>query len=152
MCVKHSFDPLCSSTTCWRFAADGDSSLDCDAAFSVAGSTIVLESLAVNGLVVCTGTFMLSADDVDNLERESGATVAAVDKYGYSVGAAATALVVLSQVVTRNVDSTIVNRRHQQYFPPSEGIRQTILGQVELISMPAVPCFKFVRVWHVRLE
>lgn len=109
------------------------------------GSTVVLESLAVNGLVVCTGTFMLSVDDVDNLERESGARVAAVDKYGYSVGAAATTLVVLSQVVTRNVDCTIVNRRHQRNFCPSKGTRQTILGQVELISMLGVPCFEFVQ-------
>lgn len=77
---------------------DGDSSLDCDAVFSVDGSTVVLPSLAVNGVVVCTGSHIVTADDVGSMGREIEATVAAVDKYGYSVGATASTLVVLSQV------------------------------------------------------
>lgn len=79
--------------------SSGESNLSCDTTFAVDGDKVVLRSpLAVDGGVTCTGTHEVTASDVDNLERESTATVNAVDVYEYIVRATATTSVALEQV------------------------------------------------------
>ncbi|CAM9789547.1 unnamed protein product, partial [Ectocarpus sp. 6 AP-2014] len=79
--------------------SDGSSVLDCDVAFIVDGSEIVLPSpLSLDSVVTCNGTHVLTATDVDNLERRSGGIVTAVDQYDKEVSAAATVVVMFEQV------------------------------------------------------
>lgn len=54
--------------------------------------------LAAGVSVVCTGTYTLTAEDIDNLLRASRVTVDAEDQYGYEVGASAEETVTLEQV------------------------------------------------------
>lgn len=75
--------------------------LSCDMAFSVYGNAVMLSSpLGLGAVVTCTGAHELTAEDVDNLERRSGAEVTAVDKYRKEVSATATDVAVaFAQVI-----------------------------------------------------
>lgn len=87
-----------------RFLGDGTSVLGCDAAFSVDRSAVVLSSpLILNAVVTCNGTHVLTAADVDNLERRSGGAVTAVDEYSTEVSAEAAVVVVFEQVRIKQV-------------------------------------------------
>jgi len=67
----------------------------------VESSAVVLTStLLLSDVVTCTGSYVITAADVDNLERESGASVTAVDKYGTEVYNEDTVTVGLDQVST----------------------------------------------------
>lgn len=81
--------------------AGGDSVLDCNADCTVQGDSVVLTSLALNAVVTCTGSHVITAADIDNLERKSSASVTAVDAYFTEVEAAATVTVGLDQVCWR---------------------------------------------------
>lgn len=84
-----------------RVLGDGSSALDCDAAFSVDDSSVVLSSpLILNAVVTCNGTHILTSADVDNLERQSGGIVTAVDEYLTEVSAEAAVVVTFEQVRT----------------------------------------------------
>lgn len=50
------------------------------------GSVIFTKPLEVGDTLVCTGTYTLTSDDVENLRRESLVTVEAMDEEGYHVG------------------------------------------------------------------
>lgn len=54
--------------------------------------------LAAGAFVVCTGTYTLTAEDINNLLRASRVTVDAKDQYGYEVEASADETVTLEQV------------------------------------------------------
>lgn len=87
-----------------RGITDGSSVLGCDVAFIVDGSEIVLPSpLNLDSVVTCNGTHVLTATDVDNLERRSGGIVTAVDQYNKEVSATATAVVMFEQVSIQTV-------------------------------------------------
>lgn len=90
--------------------ADGESTLDCGtAAHSVEGNVVVLESeLELAAEVTCTGSHVITAADVDNLERESSASVTAVDEYSTEVTASSTEIVVLDQVCAEGPRRAIV--------------------------------------------
>lgn len=63
---------------------------------------MVLSSpLGLHADVTCTGSHELTAEDVDNLERRSDASVTAVDEYGKEVSAAKTDVVVAFAQVMR---------------------------------------------------
>lgn len=77
------------------YTGSGGSVLSCDSAFFVDGVAVVLSSpLGLGAVVTCTGTHELTAEDVDNLERRSDATVTAMDEYAKEVSATETDLVV----------------------------------------------------------
>ncbi len=61
---------------------------------------VLTSSLLLSEVVTCNGFHVITAADVDNLERESGANVTAVDKYGTLVYNEDTAIVGLDQVST----------------------------------------------------
>lgn len=77
----------------------GESTLSCDIAFTVVGSAVVLSSPLVMGeWVTCIGSSILSASDINDLERDSSTSATAVDAYNFSVGAIATTHVAFEQV------------------------------------------------------
>lgn len=59
---------------------------------------MLVAPLVAGESVVCTGIYTLEAEDVDNLMRESLATVEAKDEYGYEVTSSAADTVTLEQV------------------------------------------------------
>lgn len=48
--------------------------------------------------VECTGTYTLTAEDIDNLSRATFVTISAKDQYGYELGASKDDTVTLKQV------------------------------------------------------
>lgn len=77
----------------------GESMIVCDEAYSVFEETVTLaDDLAVDGEIKCYYTYVLTAGDVDNLERRAIGTVIAKDVYDYQVVASDTETVSLSQV------------------------------------------------------
>lgn len=82
-----------------RVPGVGNFVLDCDAAFYVDESAVVLSSpLTLNAVVTCNGTHVLTAADVDNLERQSEGITSAVDEYNTEVSAEAAVVVTFEQV------------------------------------------------------
>lgn len=59
---------------------------------------VLTSPLAAGASTVCTGTYTLTAQDIDNLLRASLVTVEANDQYGYEVEASADETVTLDQV------------------------------------------------------
>lgn len=77
----------------------GESMIVCDEAYSVFKETVTLaDDLAVDGEINCYYTYLLTAGDVDNLQRRATGTVIAKDVYNYQVVASDTETVSLSQV------------------------------------------------------
>lgn len=82
--------------------------LECDAEFFVDDSKVVLSSpLALDTVVTCNGTHVLTATDVNNLERRSSAVATAVDEFNEEIMAAATAVVVFEQVKSLRTDKVV---------------------------------------------
>lgn len=80
---------------------DEVSTIKCPADVSVeySGLAVVLTSpLAAGASVVCTGTYTLTAQDIDDLLRTNVVTVEARDNYDYEVEASVTDTVTLDQV------------------------------------------------------
>lgn len=97
--------PVPSLVSTSRVLGGGNSALDCDTGFYVYESSVVLTSpLIVNAVVTCNGTHVLTAADVDNLERESGGIVTAVDEYRTEVSAQAAVVVTFEQVRPKAID------------------------------------------------
>lgn len=63
-----------------------------------AAALVLTSPLAAGVSVVCTGTYMLTTEDVDNLMRASTVTVDARDRYDYNVSVSVDDRVVLEQV------------------------------------------------------
>lgn len=77
----------------------GLSTISCGVNVERKEAGVVLTSLlAADDSVLCTGTYALTGDDVDNLGRESLVTVSAQDKYGNDVVASVAETVTLEQV------------------------------------------------------
>lgn len=57
--------------------------------------------LEASETVVCTGTYTLTADDIENLRREGLVTVEAKDEHGYHVGLSVPTIVTLDQARTK---------------------------------------------------
>lgn len=86
------------------FPAEGGSTIVCTEAFTVFGGGVNISNpLVVDGEVSCSYTLLLTADDVDDLERTAVVTVTAGDEYDYQVTASATEVVSLSQVTFRRL-------------------------------------------------
>lgn len=77
----------------------GESTIVCTEAYTVLGGGVsITNALVVGGEVSCSYTLLLTADDVNNLERTAVVTVTAKDEHDYQVDASATEVVSLSQV------------------------------------------------------
>lgn len=63
---------------------------------------VLTSPLAADASVVCTGTYTLTAQDINNLLRTNLATVKASDQYDYEVEASVTDTVMLEQVNLRD--------------------------------------------------
>lgn len=61
------------------------------------GYVMFTKPLEVGDTLVCTGTYTLTSDDVENLRRQSLVTVEAKDEGGYHVGMSVTRIVPLDQ-------------------------------------------------------
>ena len=83
-----------------RLHAGGESRVDhCSEDYTVQGDGVVLTSrLDLDAVVTCTSSHEITATDIDNLERDSSASVVAVDAYFTEVHAEATVTVGLDQV------------------------------------------------------
>lgn len=80
-------------------AADGESAIVCNGDFIVnKGNVNITGPLEVDRDISCSYTYVLTAEDVDNLERNAVVKVTGKDEYGYEVDASVTAEVSLSQV------------------------------------------------------
>ena len=80
----------------------GQSTLVCTEAYAVQGDRVVLaSSLALDAEVTCTGSHAVTAADVNNLERDSSASVTAVDGYMTEIQDERTVTVGLDQVTLR---------------------------------------------------
>lgn len=78
-----------------------ESTLECNVNVTVAGNAVVLvDPLVVDDWFTCAAMHILTSDDVDNLERDSTATVSAKDVYDFEVSASDTEVVELDQVRT----------------------------------------------------
>lgn len=88
---------------CSLLTADGDSTIVCTAEDFIVnkGDINIAGPLAVDRDVSCSYTYILTADDVDNLERKAVVKVTGKDEYDYEVDASDTEVVSLSQVTTQ---------------------------------------------------
>lgn len=78
-----------------------ESDLQCNVNFAVSGNAVTLaDPLVVDNWVTCAAVHVVTFDDVENLERESTATVQAGDIFGYEVSASDAEVVVLDQVMS----------------------------------------------------
>lgn len=86
------------------FSADGESTIVCTEAFAIFGGAVHISNpLVVNGGVSCKYTILLTAQDVDDLEKTAVVTVTARDEHDFHVTASATEVVPLSQVTLRQL-------------------------------------------------
>ncbi|CAM9230892.1 unnamed protein product [Scytosiphon promiscuus] len=84
-------DPLAVS-------ADGKSTIVCDEGFFESeGGVHVDDTLVVDGQILCNYTYVLTADDVNDLEVVTTVEVTAKDEHDYHVGASVTEAVSFSQ-------------------------------------------------------
>ena len=82
---------------------------------TVSGSAVVLdEALVADNGFTCSAVYAITADDVNNLERDSTVTVYAKDVYGYEVSDSDAELVDLHQVK----EEVVCSERH---YAPCEG-------------------------------
>lgn len=81
------------------YSAEGESTIVCTEAYAIFGGGVsISNALVVGGEVSCSYTLLLTAVDVNNLERMAVVTVTAKDEHDYQVGASVTEVVSLSQV------------------------------------------------------
>lgn len=79
--------------------SDGKSTLVCGTDYKTQEDSVVLTaSLALYAEVMCNGSYVVTAADIDNLERASTASVTAMDDYMTEVEAEAAVNVGLDQV------------------------------------------------------
>lgn len=93
--------PFFCECGCARFLlpAEGESTIVCNEDFAVfQGSVHITDPLVPNGFISCNYTHLLTADDVNNLERRDVVNVRARDGYDYEVEASVTEVVSFSQV------------------------------------------------------
>lgn len=98
-----SFPSICYSDT--PLDTDETSTIQCptDVPVEYSGSAVVLTSpLAAGASIVCTGTYTLTTQDIDNLLCSSLGTVTANDRYDFEVEASVTETVTLEQASKRD--------------------------------------------------
>lgn len=91
------------------FSADGESTIVCTEDFTVLGGGVTISNpLVVDGEVSCSYTHLLTADDVNDLERTAVVHVTAKDEHDYQVVASVTEVVSLSQVTFETLVETLL--------------------------------------------
>lgn len=79
--------------------ADGESKIVCTQDFTVFKNEVTItDSLVVDAEISCSYIHVLTADDVNELERKAIVTVTARDEYDYQVESSFSEVVSLSQV------------------------------------------------------
>lgn len=82
----------------------GQSAIVCGESSTVFEDMVLFTApLAVDAVITCSGTHVLTAADVDNLERTTIGTATAKDEYDYKVEASSSETVSLSQVRSSNL-------------------------------------------------
>lgn len=105
-------DPVSFSTPVLK---DDTSDFACDVPFSDtttgadndAQRMYLANDVAVGQSIVCTGTYVLTADDIDALQTVSTASAWAVDTFGTEVTSSATTTTSLDQVRSRYIDGRL---------------------------------------------
>lgn len=96
---KQNRDYLFSCCAPFATPADGESTIVCIQDFTVFKNEVnITGSLAVDAEISCSYTHVLTADDVNELERKAVVTVTARDEYDYQVESSLSEVVSLSQV------------------------------------------------------
>lgn len=90
---------LLSDCACSLFTGGGESTIVCNRDLIVNnGDVNITGPLEVDKAISCSYSYILTAEDVDNLERRAVVKVTGKDEYGYEVDASDTEEVSLSQV------------------------------------------------------
>lgn len=107
---------------------DDTSDFTCDVPFSNtttgadndAQRMSLANDVSVGASIICTGTYVLTADDIDALETVSTASVWAMDPFDTEVTSSATATTSLDQVRIRYIDGRRIYVSSNGYFPPKQ--------------------------------
>lgn len=74
--------------------------ISCDSALENNGiSAIFTDPQEAGATILCTGSYTLTASDVNDLKRESSISVEARDQYNFAVGTSVSETVFLKQVI-----------------------------------------------------